>query len=112
MTTVLLTNGVECETGCYVDGHWGWRGIGHMIDQARVMLPGVELERPVDDADGFDPDYAVECSDTAEEALNAVTPEGFMWHWHDGEFFLSPFCGDPEDGSTCADETCACHTFA
>lgn len=28
----------------------------------------------------------------------------FVWHWHDGEVFLSTICDDPD---TCTDDTCA-----
>ena len=104
---VTLTNGRTVETGCYVDGHWGWRGLGHMIDQASGILDA-ELARPTDDADGFDPDYAAGCADEAEDALNAVTPDGFLWHWRDGEFFLSPYCGGEGEPDDDHDPTCAC----
>lgn len=28
----------------------------------------------------------------------------YVWHWHDGEFFLSPICDNEEE---CNDDTCA-----
>jgi hypothetical protein len=31
-------------------------------------------------------------------------PQSYVWHWHDGEFFLSPTCEDPDD---CEDLDCA-----
>jgi hypothetical protein len=31
------------------------------------------------------------------------TAQGYVWHWSDGEFFLSPMC----DNDDCDDETCA-----
>lgn len=31
-------------------------------------------------------------------------PQHYVWHWSDGEFFLSPICDDPE---VCDDDTCA-----
>lgn len=31
-------------------------------------------------------------------------PQSYIWHWHDGEFFLSPICEDEEN---CTDDTCA-----
>jgi len=34
----------------------------------------------------------------------ADTAQHYVWHWHDGEFFLSPLCDDED---TCTDETCA-----
>lgn len=46
--------------------------------------------------------------DEAEEFLNAnVAPEGFLFGWHDGEFFLSPICDNDDEG--CDDDACWCH---
>lgn len=33
-----------------------------------------------------------------------IVPRRFLWHWHDGEFFLSPIC---DDDKNCTDDTCA-----
>jgi hypothetical protein len=42
-------------------------------------------------------------------ADGTVVPEEqvqrFLWHWWEGEFFLSPYCGG--DDPDCEDETCA-----
>lgn len=47
----------------------------------------------------------VDATDAIEEWLNEHTEtEGYVWHWRDGEFFLSPICDDPEE---CDDDTCA-----
>ena len=54
--------------------------------------------------DGFTFEFLPDIADEAETALNDATPEGFVWHWHDGEFFLSHLC---DDETTCEDETCA-----
>jgi hypothetical protein len=35
--------------------------------------------------------------------LVEAPPKNYVWHWHDGEFFLSPIC---ENGD-CDDDTCA-----
>ncbi len=37
--------------------------------------------------------------------LVEAPPKNYVWHWHDGEFFLSPLC---ENGD-CDDDTCAHH---
>jgi hypothetical protein len=44
----------------------------------------------------------------AENALNEHTPEGFVWFWHDGDFFLNKIC-DEEEG--CDDDECAHWAF-
>jgi hypothetical protein len=33
--------------------------------------------------------------------------QGYLWHWSDGEFFLSPMCDDED----CDDDTCAHWSF-
>ena len=35
------------------------------------------------------------------------TVQHYLWHWHDGDFFLSPYCGGDDD---CADDMCACQS--
>ena len=42
-----------------------------------------------------------------EDWLNDHTPDGLVWHWQDGEFFLSRYCGT--DG--CDDDECYCHSY-
>lgn len=45
-----------------------------------------------------------DATDKIEQWLNDHTEtEGYLWHWRDGEFYLSPIC---EDGD-CDDDTCA-----
>lgn len=116
-TGVTLSNGKTVPTGCYVDSHWGWRGLARMVEIAGDLV-GFTSDVPIaTDPDGFDIDHATFTADDAERALNDATPEGFVWHWHDGEFFLSPDCGNddyPEECPACRgdmDCDCACHCW-
>lgn len=67
---------------------------------------------PSDTWDGFTFELLHEIADEAETALNAhaynAVGATVLWHWHDGEFFLSPWCGDDDD---CTDDDCACRVF-
>lgn len=95
MRQIVDANTLDLEPGCYVDGHWGWRGIIHQVRQ----FEGVAYE--LDDADieiidrfAANEDDAVDAmiglSDEAEEMLrNALVP-GLTAEWHDGEFFIGP----------------------
>ena len=103
MAIVTLTNGKTVETGCYVDGHWGTYGIDHMMDQCADLVdfdtsdyPPVEDDN-MDDPDACEPETRSFLSDKLENALNAATPDGFLWHWWSGEFFLSPWCGRTDE---------------
>lgn len=95
--------------GCYVDGHWGWRAIGHMVEQFSGVAYVLDDEDEAllgafmagDDATNLD--AMTWLADECERLLNDALPAGTVAHWHDGEFFLSPMC---EDGA-CDDETCA-----
>lgn len=113
MTTITLDNGKTVETGCYVDGHWGIYGIDHMMDQCAELVgfdtgdyPRVEND-DMDNPDAYEPETRSYMADRLEDALNAHTPEGFLWHWGGGEFFLSPYCGNGAYAG-CGDESCAC----
>lgn len=105
MSTVLV-NGNATATGCYIDGHWGWRGTARTLEIAEDLgYPRSEGDRAMladEDSESY-MDDAVFLADKAEAWLNDHTAEGFVWYWHDGEFFLAPMC---EDGD-CDDETCA-----
>jgi len=118
MTTFTLTNGIQCQTGCVLDGHWGNYGLSRMLEitddilgtafHAEAAQAWRESEGPnFGEWDGFTFEFLNEIADDAESALNDATPGGFFWHWHDGEFFASPIC---DDDDACEDETCA-HWF-
>ncbi len=134
MTSFTLTNGTECETGCVIDGHWGNYGLARMLEITDDILgtafhaeaatlyantPPIIIvptsdgfsykdgPLPTEPWDGFTFEFLNEIADDAESALNDATPEGFVWHWHDGEFFASPICDDDD----CDNEECAHHAF-
>lgn len=164
--TIVRVNGTDCETGCWVEGHWGQYGPDHLADKIDGVIdlepeddPRVyrqlaeEAEdalagrrEPVCAACGLETDYRrdrdrwvhvirfptthirveldhTDCAslrptwtvanlwearhdavDRIEQWLNENTPEGWLWHWRDGEFYLSPLCDDEEN---CTDEECA-----
>ncbi len=85
--------------GCHIDGHTGWRGIADVCDIAtdlgwkpegkrahRTMRWALRQFRNGTSTN----DMAYWFSDEAEQWLNDNTADGFVWHWCDGEFFLSP----------------------
>jgi hypothetical protein len=88
-------------------------GQGGIMDDAEAWLnanTGVECltcGQPVQRTDsgawyvhvGLQGDCPVRMSDSAQH---------YVWHWTDGEFYLSVLC---EDAETCQDETCAHWSF-
>jgi hypothetical protein len=122
--TIVRVRGVDCESGCWVEGHWGQYGPDHLADKVEgIWEPETclddprEIRRIIDliETWGYDKHEHVrdviasfwelrsEATDAIEQFLNEHTPDGWMFHWRDGEFFLSPIC---EDGD-CDDDTCA-----
>ena len=131
MTTTLV-HGEPADTGCYVEGHWGQYGPDHLADQAEGFgwKPETCLDDPrqirliIDHIEtcGYPRDHTdmrseavgiisslweahTEAADDIETWLNDHTSDGHIWHWTDGEFFLSPWCDDAFD---CNDDTCYC----
>ena len=121
---MALVNGHPYYVGCVIDGHTGWRGIAEVCEIATDLgwkPEGKRAHRTMRWALRQFRNWASMCvcaststndmaywyADEAERWLNDNTADGFVWHWSDGEFFLSPYCGD-DDG--CDDETCACHS--
>lgn len=114
-TTTALVNGHEAVPGCYVSGDWGWRAhlrcvlvaqdYGFAVDNDLVnVLVRFATGETTDDV--IDPVIgAGGLTDQAEVWLNDHTTDGFIWHWSDGEFFLSLWCGEDPD---CTDDECAC----
>ena len=96
------------DAGCWVDGHWGQYAVAHMVNRAEELgygsqnLPGMSqvidiADRHIasigpSDAPGITDDEheaLIEASDEVEDWLNHnVTPKGYSFGWHDGEFFL------------------------
>lgn len=115
---IVTINGIDCESGCWVDGHWGQYGPDHLADKIDGLIDIEPLDDPrvlreiavTTDAMGYH-DAAIawweirsDATNKLTERLNDVTPDGWIWDWVDGEFFLMPICDDEE---TCTDETCA-----
>lgn len=118
-----IVNGHPVEPGCYIDGHWGQYSPDRLAEIAEGF--GWSPDKPTDDprvirafADQLDEyrdlplwEWHSESADDIETWLNDHTVSGwlpgadggtrdrtnFVWHWHDGEFFLSPLCDDPDD---------------
>ena len=120
-----IINGHSVETGCYIDGHWGQYGTDRLADIAEGF--GWKAFHPTDDPREMrrvaeaDPQITASWTewyweqhhaggDAIEEWLNVATSNhdadgsqpGYIWHWYNGEFFLSPMCDDGD----CDDETC------
>ena len=110
MRQIIDTGTLDIEPGCYVDGHWGWRGVIHQVLQFEgVVFHLSEADWSVIDrydsvCDMADAEAMIALADEAEEMLNNALRPGLIAHWHDGEFFVSPHC---DDETTCTDETCA-----
>lgn len=115
---------IAFETGCYGFGSWYWGTFEALRNVYADVFPEsaamdedyqyvnrfvLECSGVIPDSD--DPDllqYAAESSDVLLDRMNARTPEGYIWHFHDGELFLSPMCDD----ETCGREDCAsCNWF-
>lgn len=113
----------ECDTGCWVDGHWGQYGGDHLADKIDHMFNIEPLDDPrvlrliaeSTDEMGYTNAAASwweirsEAIDKLTDRLNEATPEGFVWDWVDGEFFLMESCGDEEN---CDNEECAHWRYA
>ena len=100
-----MSKKLAVESGCYVDGHWGIYGIGHMADQLQAMgVPVSDEELAIAHGDDYQDDHGF-LSDELEVRLNDLLPTNQIAYWFDGEFFVSPWCGDD---SNCTDDTCYC----
>lgn len=101
------------DAGCWVDGHWGWRGIGRVAEIAvgcgwPITAEDAETlaQYMSDDPCADDCAQAMhEIADDAEDWLtDNVAPDGYSFGWHDGEFFLWPdggWCVAARDGCYC-----------
>lgn len=74
------------DAGCWIDGHWGWRGSHRLIQLAHEFgWPRGEAE----DAIREDDEFVHEIADEAEEWMNNnVAPANHSFGWFDGEWFL------------------------
>ena len=83
--------------------------IGSRDDAPLATLIAAWVATHADMETAIDPEgeiisFICELSEEALEYLNSICPDGYLFHWHDGEMFLSPICNDPDN---CTDETCA-----
>lgn len=104
------------EPGCYVSGGWGWHGIYHMAEQFSGFVSPSEWRLLTAYDRGWTvgglPEVASEIADKVEERISEALPEGLIAMWHDGEFFISEYCGgDWGDNDDCDNEECACHVW-
>ncbi|MFC3504467.1 hypothetical protein ACFOOK_26345 [Micromonospora krabiensis] len=100
-----LANVSTTSAGCWIDGHWGRFGSARLLSIATshgwvpepaddevvgrliAELDGVEADE--DDWESLSEQGGL--ADQAEVWLNAyAAPEGYLFGWHDGEFFLWP----------------------
>jgi hypothetical protein len=82
-----------------------FNGVAYDLDDSEVDDLAAYDEGSSDDIDMATrvTDLAVEC----EDVLNDLLPGSLVAYWQDGEFYVFPYCGDPE--TPCEDETCFCH---
>lgn len=90
------------DAGCWIDGHWGQYATAHMVLRASELgyadAEVIELANrklgsmypaPGPDLADEEEESLYDASDEVEQWLNEnVTPEGYSFGWHDGEFFL------------------------
>ncbi len=114
---------MNTEVGCYAEGHRGWTALPHIIQTFahETETEAHEAAHHYIMGDNTDEDhldiieYIAELSDEIEVAINEALPHNRVAFWHDGEFFISAWCGQDhfdrrariaDDG--CNDEECAC----
>lgn len=95
-------NGHLAEYGCYISGHWGqyatdrladiaeWFGIGIDADRDPRVLRERALSTESESESYWMWTSRYDAADDLVAALNDVTPNA-VWHWMDGELFLSSF---------------------
>jgi hypothetical protein len=81
------------DAGCWVEGSRGWRGLSYMVSRAEewgypLSTEDREAIEAYHEGDG-DLVIAGEIASEAETWLNDhVSPDGYSFGWHDGEFML------------------------
>jgi hypothetical protein len=75
------------DSGCWIDGHWGWRGSARLIELAKEFgWSDWTSDLREDD------EFIHEVADIAEQWMNnSVAPDGHSFGWFDGEWFLWPY---------------------
>lgn len=106
-----ITRASASDAGCWIDGHWGQYGPARMITMAAENGYKGDVvavaERHMDECNhpgkdnritGDDYEALGSAMDEVESWLNAnVAPEGFLFGWFDGEFFLSADTDEDEE---------------
>jgi hypothetical protein len=95
--------------GCWIDGHWGQYGVVRLCEIVEAHGGPSLLRYDVDVAMAGDVERDVDAetwaADDAERWLNDhVAPEGFLFGWFDGEFFLAPLGWWRDDDADTVDE--------
>lgn len=94
------------ETGCYVDGHHGWRAMAYFVEKFDGVLYTLTDNERQTIADFYAnsegtadiPDALeamVSLADDAENVISQALSADICGEWHDGEFYISPY--DPEE---------------
>ena len=111
-----ITRATTANAGCWVDGHWGWKGIGRVIEIAVERGWPITREDADDlavymfgnyatDDDEGRCDRVAEAADDAERWLtDNVAPPEHSFGWHDGEFYLwsdARWCANGDDRCDC-----------
>ena len=93
------------DVGCYVAGHWGKYATTRMVllaaDQFDFELTDAQrtlLDKDMrGDSEEYDFEDIIDLADRAEAWLNENSPADLVWHWQDGEFFLSRVDEDADE---------------
>lgn len=101
MPTTATVNGHSAEYGCYIAGHWGQYAVdrtaeiaesfGIVIDADRDprVLRDLALNTENENESMWLWHSHYDASDDIVAALNDATDKESLWHWIDGELFLS-----------------------
>lgn len=104
MRQIIDANTLDLAPGCYVDGHWGWRGAIRQVQQFAGVAYELDdddravIERYSEVCDMADAEAMVDLADLAETMLNNALRPGLVAHWCDGEFFVSDDWADETYG--------------
>jgi len=100
--TTTTVKGQLVEPGCWVAGHWGQYALDRLAEIAEIFgwQPDTWMDDPralrkraeLFDADNAEHNYWDLYHDSDEpilEWLNTHTDDQFVWHWWEGELYLS-----------------------
>jgi hypothetical protein len=97
------------DAGCLISSGHGWRSVGYVIQMAMdngysdKASDRLAVTAFLDNRTTFTDSFGIEqdtsdwvldqggLADTAVDWLNEhIAPEGHLFHWHEGDFYLSP----------------------